>query len=88
MTLKPGDINLASNNDLMKVPGGVPYEYFEMLRRDDPVHWNEPPVDGARIRTMTNYQPIGFWVLTKYDPASRRARSRRSSPASVSMRPV
>ena len=26
MTLKPGDINLASNDDLMKVAGGVPYD--------------------------------------------------------------
>ena len=33
----------------------VPFEVFETLRRDDPVHWN-PETGGA-----------GFWALTRYD---------------------
>ncbi len=71
MTIKPGDINLGSNNDIMKV-GGAPYEYFEVLRREAPVFWNDPPVDGLGIRTMEiegpgSYTPVGFWVLSKYD---------------------
>ncbi len=66
MTLNPGDINLASNNDMMKV-GGVPYEYFATLRREAPVFWNPPPADGATIRDIENYEPCGFWVLSRYD---------------------
>lgn len=41
----------------LKDPGlyerGVPYDVFEKLRRDDPVHWN-PEIDGA-----------GFWCITR-----------------------
>ncbi|MDE0700682.1 MAG: cytochrome P450 [Acidimicrobiaceae bacterium] len=67
MTLQPGDINLASNNDLMTIDVGVPYEYFAVLRREAPVYWNPPPVDGARIFELGDaYEPIGFWVLSKY----------------------
>jgi len=66
MTLAPGDINLASKGDMAKV-GGAPYDYFAVLRREAPVFWNPPPVDGATIQSMTDYQPIGFWVLSKYD---------------------
>lgn len=67
-SLAPGDINLASNNDMKKI-GGAPYDYFEVLRREAPVFWNPPPVDGAAIPSMEagTYEPIGFWVLSKYD---------------------
>jgi cholest-4-en-3-one 26-monooxygenase len=34
---------------------GPPHDFFDHLRRDDPVHWHESP----------NYPP-GFWVVTKY----------------------
>ena len=68
MSLTPGDINLASNNDLMSVDGGVPHEYFAVLRREAPVFWNPPPVDGATIFELgETYEPIGFWVLSTYD---------------------
>src|SRR3954451_22154456 len=33
----------------------VPHEAFALLRRDDPVHWNDEP-DGGR----------GFWAVTRY----------------------
>jgi cytochrome P450 len=33
----------------------VPHEAFALLRREDPVHWNEEP-DGGR----------GFWAVTRY----------------------
>jgi cytochrome P450 len=32
----------------------VPHEWFELLRREDPVHWNDEP-DGR-----------GFWAVTRY----------------------
>ncbi len=68
MTLKPGDINLASNDDLMKVAGGVPYDYFAVLRDQAPVFWNEPPVGGATIFELGDaYVPTGFWVLSKHE---------------------
>ena len=34
---------------------GVPYDQFELLRREDPVHWHDHP----------SYQ--GFWAVTRYD---------------------
>jgi cholest-4-en-3-one 26-monooxygenase len=34
---------------------GVPHEWFDLLRREDPVHWH-PEHDGQ-----------GFWAITKYD---------------------
>ncbi len=66
MTLKPGDINLASSGDMVKV-GGVPFEYLAVLRREAPVFWNPPPVDGAVLRDVDDYKPCGFWVLSKYE---------------------
>jgi cytochrome P450 len=33
----------------------VPHEWFELLRREDPVHWNDEP-DGR-----------GFWAVTRYE---------------------
>jgi cholest-4-en-3-one 26-monooxygenase len=33
-----------------------PYELFDRLRREDPVHWTEDPRQG-----------VGFWAITKYD---------------------
>jgi cholest-4-en-3-one 26-monooxygenase len=35
--------------------GGPPHDFFDHLRREEPVHWHESP----------NYPP-GFWVVTKY----------------------
>jgi len=52
MTLTPGAINLGSNNDMMKIDGGVPHEYFAVLRREAPVFWNPPPDDGAIIQEL------------------------------------
>ncbi|MEM8924109.1 MAG: cytochrome P450 [Actinomycetota bacterium] len=66
MNLRPGDINLASNTDMERI-GGAPYDYFEVLRREAPVFWNPPAVDGVGIRTMEDYVPTGFWVVTKYE---------------------
>ena len=34
---------------------GPPHDFFDHLRRDEPVHWHQSP----------NYPP-GFWVVTKY----------------------
>jgi len=75
MTLSPGAINLGSNNDLMKIEGGVPYEYFATLRREAPVFWNPPPTDGAVIFDLGDtYEPIGFWVLSTYDDVALASR--------------
>ncbi len=69
MKLKPGDINLASNNDI-EASGGVPFEYFATLRREAPVFWNPPPADGAVLRDVEAYEPCGFWVLSKHEDVS------------------
>ncbi len=62
MALKPGDINLAKQDDIALF-GGPPYEYFEMLRREAPVSWNPPPDPQNPW-----YIPCpGFWVLSKYE---------------------
>jgi cytochrome P450 len=44
-------IDLASNDAFV---AGVPYEWFDQLRRHDPVHW-QPEHDGR-----------GFWVITRH----------------------
>ena len=62
MTLQPGDINLAKQDDIALF-GAAPYEYFEVLRREAPVFWNPPPVP-----QNPGYLPCpGFWVLSKYE---------------------
>jgi len=66
MSMRPGDINLASSNDMKRV-GGVPYEYFAVLRQEAPVFWNPPPVDGFEPHDLPDYEPNGLWILCKYD---------------------
>ncbi len=62
MTLEPGDINLAKQDDIALF-GAPPYEYFEVLRREAPVWWNPPPDP-----QHPGYIPCpGFWVLSKYE---------------------
>ncbi|WP_419925425.1 cytochrome P450 [Candidatus Poriferisocius sp.] len=62
MTLNPGDINLAKQDDIARF-GAAPYEYFEVLRREAPVWWNPPPEP-----QNPGYLPCpGFWVLSKYE---------------------
>ena len=73
MRLTPGDINLASNND-MRAAGGVPYEYFAVLRREAPVFWNPPPTDGFTPADIEDYQPIGLWILSKYEDVQMASR--------------
>lgn len=57
--MKPGDLELYLP---ATYDNGFPHEYFRMLRREDPVHWQEVS-DGAaekhRIRKS-------FWVITKH----------------------
>jgi cholest-4-en-3-one 26-monooxygenase len=69
MTLSPGDINLASNGDMAKI-GTAPWDYFAVLRRESPVHWNPPPTDGLE---RLNY--CGFWVLSKYDDVAAASKN-------------
>ena len=35
---------------------GVPFEWFDHLRHEDPVHWHEEPLPNR-----------GFWAITRYD---------------------
>ncbi|MCG8590541.1 MAG: cytochrome P450 [Proteobacteria bacterium] len=49
--MKPGDLDLC---DIANYNDGVPLEYLDMLRREDPVHWH-PETDGK-----------GFWAITKH----------------------
>ncbi|MFP6662844.1 MAG: cytochrome P450 [Deltaproteobacteria bacterium] len=41
---------------------GFPHEYFRMLRREDPVHWQEVPASAAEFRITKS-----FWVITKHE---------------------
>ncbi len=59
--LQPGDVNLASQADMMRI-GSAPYDYLEMLRREAPVWWNPPPPDDRLANPC-----VGFWVLSRYD---------------------
>ncbi len=34
---------------------GFPYEWYDRIRREDPVHWTEDPIDG-----------VPFWAVTKH----------------------
>lgn len=61
MTLRPGDVNLASQGDMATI-GEAPWDYFAVLRHEEPVSWNPAP------REQTDRVPvIGFWVLSKYE---------------------
>lgn len=46
------DVNLV---DLDRFVPGVPFEMFEVLRREAPVYWHDEP------------QGKGFWAVTRYD---------------------
>jgi cytochrome P450 len=50
-TLTLQDVDLANHDEFVH---GVPHHLFALLRREDPVHWNEEP-DGP-----------GFWAITKH----------------------
>ena len=51
-TITIDDIDLSDHDAFVD---GVPYEAFALLRREDPVHWNDEP-DGR-----------GFWAVTRYE---------------------
>jgi cytochrome P450 len=51
MSITLQDVDLASHDEFVD---GVPHEYFALLRREDPVHWNDEP-DGP-----------GFWAITRH----------------------
>ena len=51
MALALQDVDLSSHDEFVE---GVPYEYFALLRREDPVHWIDE-ADGP-----------GFWSITKH----------------------
>ena len=61
MTMRPGDLDLF---DVDNFADGFPHEYFEMLRREDPVHWQAPPAQARADGVM----PIegGFYAITKH----------------------
>lgn len=61
MTMRPGDLDLF---DVDNFADGFPHEYFEMLRREDPVHWQAPPTKARADGVM----PIegGFYAITKH----------------------
>jgi cytochrome P450 len=51
MSITLEDVDLASHDEFVD---GVPHEYFALLRREDPVHWNDEPAGP------------GFWAITKH----------------------
>lgn len=68
--MKPGDVDLADPNNVVRYEG-APVEYFEALRREDPVHWNELSEAG---RSEQPPMQRGFWVLTRYDDIVRASK--------------
>lgn len=70
MSFKPGDVNLADPDRLLEV-GLPPYEYFAVLRREAPVHWNPAPE-----RHPGGVMPFtkGFWVLSKWEDVNMASR--------------
>lgn len=68
--MKPGDVDLADPMNPVRYEG-APVEYFEVLRREDPVHWNEL-TDAGRMERPSMQR--GFWVLTKYDDIVRASK--------------
>ncbi|MGH3495441.1 MAG: cytochrome P450, partial [Sciscionella sp.] len=48
------DIDLCDSQNFV---GGVPYDWFTLLRREAPVYWHEDPLSTKG----------GFWVVTRYD---------------------
>ncbi len=68
--MKPGDVDLADPNNVVRY-GGAPVDYFAVLRREDPVHWNELTEAGRQeVPTLKR----GFWVLTRYDDIVRASK--------------
>ena len=68
--MKPGDVDLADPQNPVRHEG-APVEYFEVLRREDPVHWNEL-TDAGRMERPSMQR--GFWALTKYDDIVRASK--------------
>ena len=58
--MKPGDLNLA---DPGTFEDGQPFDYFAVLRREAPVHWNPAP-DCDRDHPMAIRR--GYFALTKH----------------------
>jgi cholest-4-en-3-one 26-monooxygenase len=56
--MKAGDIELYRPAAYAE---GFPHEYFRMLRREEPVHWQEVPASAAEFRITKS-----FWVITKH----------------------
>jgi cytochrome P450 len=71
MPLRPGDVNLADPDQLAEI-GVPPHEYFAVLRREAPVHWNPPPdrpIDGIPLVAK------GFWVLSRWEDVDMASRN-------------
>ena len=61
--MKPGDVDLADPTVPVRFEG-PPNEYFEVLRREAPVHWNE--ISEAGRSGPPAVMEKGFWVLAKH----------------------
>ena len=59
---RPGDVDLSDPRTFL---GGIPSDYFRILREQDPVHWQAE-------RTLTGFLPSpGYWALTRYEDVAR-----------------
>src|SRR5690242_2532621 len=47
---------------------GFPHDYFRVLRREDPVHWNE-------TKCAVERNGPGFWTITKYEDVKMISRN-------------
>ncbi|MAG34008.1 MAG: cytochrome P450 [Deltaproteobacteria bacterium] len=58
--MKPGDVNLADPDTF---EDGQPFDYFAVLRREAPVHWNPAPESDPEHPMAIRR---GYFALTKY----------------------
>ncbi len=56
--LRPGDVDLSDPKTFV---AGVPHEYFRVLRKEDPVHWQE------ECELPVFLPGPGYWALTRYE---------------------
>lgn len=59
------ELDLADPDNFVR---GVPHDYFRMLRREEPVHWNAIHHEIAR-------NGPGFWDITKYEDVKMMSRN-------------
>jgi len=69
--MKPGDLDLF---DVDNFGDGFPHHYFDVLRRESPVHWQPAPPPERQHRSLMPVRE-GFYAITRYDDIANVSRS-------------